>query len=52
MPLLTMTPTSITNPIRDTTLSSTPPMSRIRKPPVKARGMVNMTMNGDFSDWN
>ena len=27
-------------------------MSRARKPPVKARGMVNMTMNGDFRDWN
>ena len=27
-------------------------MSRAIKPPVNARGMVNMTMNGDFKDWN
>ena len=47
-----MMPTSITKPMRDTTLSSTPAISRMIKPPVKARGIVNMTMNGDFSDWN
>ena len=47
-----MTPTSITKPMRDTTLSSTPLTSKMIKPPVKARGMVNMTINGDFRDWN
>ena len=34
MPLLTMTPTSITKPIREMTLTSTPASSRARKPPV------------------
>ena len=47
-----MMPTSITKPIRLMTDTSIPAISRARKPPVKASGMVNMTMNGDFSDWN
>ena len=47
-----MTPTSITKPMRDTTLSSIPEISRARKPPVKASGMVNMTISGERSDWN
>ena len=47
-----MTPTSITKPTRDTTLTSMPASSRARKPPVKARGMVNMTINGERRDWN
>ena len=50
--MLTMTPTSITKPIREMTLTSTPASSRARKPPVKARGMVNMTISGERSDWN
>ena len=33
-------------------LISMPQISRAIKPPVKARGMVNMTINGDFMDWN
>ena len=32
--------------------TSMPVTSSARKPPVKASGMVNMTINGDFSDWN
>ena len=29
-----------------------PQIRRARKPPVKARGIVNMTIKGDFRDWN
>ena len=29
-----------------------PEISSAMKPPVKASGMVNITMNGDFRDWN
>ena len=47
-----MTPTSITKPIRLTTDTSIPEISSARKPPVKASGMVNITINGDFRDWN
>ena len=47
-----MMPTSITKPIKDTTLTSTPVISSMAKPPVKASGMVNITIRGDFSDWN
>ena len=34
------------------TLTSPPASSRARKPPVKARGMVNMTISGERRDWN
>ena len=47
-----MIPVSITNPIMDTTLISIPVIRRARKPPVNASGIVNMTINGDLSDWN
>ena len=47
-----MMPTSMTKPMREMTLSSVPLSSRARKPPVKARGMVNMTMSGSRRDWN
>ena len=47
-----MMPTSITKPMRDTTLSSMPEISRARKPPVKASGTVNRTMKGDSRLWN
>ncbi len=52
MPLLTMMPVSMMKPMRDTTLTSMPQSSRARKPPVKASGIVNMTMKGDLRDWN
>ena len=47
-----MMPTSMTKPIRAMTLISVPVSSRARKPPVKASGMVNMTMKGSRRDWN
>ena len=47
-----MIPTSMTKPIRLMTDTSIPTASSAKKPPVNASGMVNMTMNGDFSDWN
>ena len=42
----------MTKPIRLMTDTSIPTASSAKKPPVNASGMVNMTMNGDFSDWN
>ena len=50
--MLTMMPESIIKPIMDTTLTSMPHRYRAKKPPVKARGMVNMTMKGRSRDWN
>ena len=47
-----MMPTSITNPMRLMTDTSIPESSSARKPPVNASGMVNITMNGAFRDWN
>ena len=47
-----MMPTSITKPIRLMTETLIPAISSARKPPVKASGIVNMTMNGDFRLWN
>ena len=52
MPLLTMIPVSITKPTRLITDRGIPQISSAAKPPVKASGMVNMTMKGDFKDWN
>ena len=52
MPLLTITPASMTNPIMAMTLTSLPLTYSPRKPPVKARGMVNIMINGDSRDWN
>ena len=34
------------------TESSLPVIHRAKRPPVKANGMVNSTMNGESSDWN
>ena len=31
---------------------SSPVISSAARPPVKASGMVNMTMMGDLNDWN
>ena len=39
-------------PIMAMTLISFPVISSASRPPVKASGMVNMMMNGDFNDWN
>ena len=47
-----MMPTSITKPMRLMTDTSMPESSSARKPPVKASGMVNITINGAFRDWN
>ena len=47
-----MMPTSMMRPSMDSTFSSMPHSSSPRKPPVKASGMVNMTMKGDFKFWN
>ena len=52
MPLLTMIPVSITKPMREMTLISMPHSSSAMNPPVKASGMVNMTIKGDFRLWN
>ena len=52
MPLLTTTPASSKKPTMATTERSSPVNSSASKPPVKASGMVNMTMMGDLKDWN
>ena len=52
MPLLTTTPASIRKPSMAMTESSLPVIHRAKRPPVKANGMVNSTMNGESSDWN
>ena len=44
--------TRITKPIIATTDTSKPKIARASRPPVKASGMANMTMNGDSRDWN
>ena len=45
-------PTSKTNPIRETTLTGIPAKNKARNAPVKASGMVNITINGERRDWN
>ena len=50
MPLFTITPTSSTNPIMETMLTSNPVMTSASNPPVKASGMVIITMKGERSD--
>ena len=52
MPLLTTTPERTRKPSMATTLRSKPRIHRASRPPVKARGMVNMTMKGESRDWN
>ena len=47
-----MIPDSITNPIIAITLIRLPDTKSPRNPPVNARGTVNMTINGERSDWN
>ena len=47
-----MIPQSIIKPISETTLMSKPVIKSPINPPVKASGMVNIMMNGDFKLWN
>ena len=52
MPLLTTTPDSTRKPTIATMDRSMPVISSAIRPPVKASGIVNMTMTGDLNDWN
>ena len=50
--MFTTTPDSTRKPSMLTMDRSMPVSSSASNPPVKARGMVNMTMMGDLKDWN
>ena len=52
MPLFTTTPESTRKPSMLTMDRSMPVSSRASNPPVKASGIVNMTMMGDLKLWN
>ena len=52
MPLLTTTPASIKKPSMAIMEMGLPVSHKARRPPVKARGMVNMTIKGDKRLWN
>ena len=52
MPLFTTTPISIISPSTATTDIPTPVMNSIKRLPVKARGMVNIMINGVLSEPN
>ena len=51
IPLFTTIPTSITKPIIATTLRTLFAIRSASIPPVKARGSVNIMINGDLRDW-
>ena len=52
MPLFTTTPISMISPSTATTDIPTPVMNSASRLPVKARGMVNIMINGVFSEPN
>ena len=52
IPLFTTTPASTRKPSMAMMESSLPVISSASRPPVKASGMVNMTMNGESRLWN